>query len=284
MKLDDNQLALPPQQVTLDVLLEKYAKGDETSVEDVRRRVARALAAVEKDPARWEPVFFEALDNGFIPGGRINSAAGTQLQATLINCFVQPVGDSVSETVDGKPGIYVALHGGGRDHAPRRRRGLRFFRDPPQGRAGARHREHGERAGVLHAGVRQELRDGGIRRLAPRRADGHPALRPSRHRGLHPRQGPRRPQELQRERRRDRRLHARGRGRRRLGARAQGAARRRTSRAQPRAARRRAVGLSHGQGARSVAADHGVHLRSRRAGRVLRRPRQRGQQSLLLRD
>jgi ribonucleoside-diphosphate reductase alpha chain len=109
MKLTDTGFALPPQQVTLDVLLEKYAKGDEKSVEAVRRRVARALAAVEKDPPRWEPVFYEALESGFIPGGRVNSAAGTQLQATLINCFVQPVGDSVSETVDGKPGIYVAL-------------------------------------------------------------------------------------------------------------------------------------------------------------------------------
>src|SRR5262249_36106803 len=109
MKLDDTRLSPPPQQVTLDVLLEKYAKGDEKSIEDVRRRVARALAAVERDPDSWEPVFYEALTSGFIPGGRVNSAAGTQLQATLINCFVQPIGDSVSETVDGKPGIYVAL-------------------------------------------------------------------------------------------------------------------------------------------------------------------------------
>ncbi|MPZ44559.1 MAG: ribonucleoside-diphosphate reductase, adenosylcobalamin-dependent [Betaproteobacteria bacterium] len=109
MKLHETEIDLPPQQVSLDVLLEKYAKGDERSVEDVRRRVARALAAVERDPARWEPVFYDTLANGFIPGGRVNSAAGTELQATLINCFVQPVGDSVSETADGKPGIYVAL-------------------------------------------------------------------------------------------------------------------------------------------------------------------------------
>ena len=109
MKLNDTLLSLTPQPVSLDVLLEKYAKGDEKTVEDVRRRVARALAAVESDPAKWEPVFYEALESGFIPGGRINSAAGPQLQATLINCFVQPVGDSVSQTVDGKPGIYVAL-------------------------------------------------------------------------------------------------------------------------------------------------------------------------------
>ncbi|MBI1988343.1 MAG: adenosylcobalamin-dependent ribonucleoside-diphosphate reductase, partial [Betaproteobacteria bacterium] len=109
MKLDDSKFTIPPQQVGIDVLLEKYAKGGEQTIEDVRRRVARALAAAEKDPARWEQEFYEALTGGFIPGGRVNSAAGTDLQATLINCFVQPVGDSVSKSVDGKPGIYVAL-------------------------------------------------------------------------------------------------------------------------------------------------------------------------------
>ncbi|HEX7954679.1 MAG TPA: ribonucleotide reductase N-terminal alpha domain-containing protein, partial [Burkholderiales bacterium] len=109
MKANEPNLVLAPQQVSIDVLLEKYAKDGETTIEDVRRRVARALAAVEADPGKWEPLFYEALENGFIPGGRINSAAGTNLTATLINCFVQPVGDSVSETVDGKPGIYVAL-------------------------------------------------------------------------------------------------------------------------------------------------------------------------------
>src|SRR5207253_914138 len=51
----------------------------------------------------------QAQVDGFIPAGRINSAAGVQLQATLINCFVQPVGDSISEEVDGRPGIYTAL-------------------------------------------------------------------------------------------------------------------------------------------------------------------------------
>ena len=107
MKLND--LSLPPQQVSIDVLLEKYAKGDEGSIDAVRARIAHALAALEKNPALWEPVFLEALQHGCIPGGRIISAAGTQLSATLINCFVQPVGDSISEVVDGKPGIYVAL-------------------------------------------------------------------------------------------------------------------------------------------------------------------------------
>ena len=109
MKPDDSEFSLPPQQVSIDVLAEKYAKGDELTIDDVRRRVARALATVESDPAHWAQEFFTALAGGFIPGGRVNSAAGTELQATLINCFVQPVGDSVSQTVDGRPGIYVAL-------------------------------------------------------------------------------------------------------------------------------------------------------------------------------
>ena len=43
------------------------------------RRVARALAAVEADPAAWEPRFLQALEDGFIPGGRINSAAGADI-------------------------------------------------------------------------------------------------------------------------------------------------------------------------------------------------------------
>src|SRR2546423_13782937 len=101
----------PPQEICRDTLLEKYAKGDEASIDEVRRRVARALAQVEPDERRahWERRFLQAQNDGFIPAGRINSAAGIQLQATLINCFVQPVGDSISEVVDGKPGIYTAL-------------------------------------------------------------------------------------------------------------------------------------------------------------------------------
>ncbi|WP_062789463.1 adenosylcobalamin-dependent ribonucleoside-diphosphate reductase [Aquitalea pelogenes] len=105
----ENSAVMLEQDISREVLLEKYAKGDEQSVSEVRLRVARALAALEQDPARFEPLFFQALDNGFIPGGRINSAAGTELRATLINCFVQPVGDSVSEPSNGKAGIYEAL-------------------------------------------------------------------------------------------------------------------------------------------------------------------------------
>ena len=104
----------PWQSISVDVLREKYAKGaekelgGEAMVKAIRTRVARALA--EGDDGASETTFFDALTRGFIPGGRVNSAAGADIKsATLINCFVQPVGDSVSSTVDGKVGIYHAL-------------------------------------------------------------------------------------------------------------------------------------------------------------------------------
>lgn len=103
--------ALPPQEVSLDVLREKYARGDERTVADVQRRVARALAALEPAPRRaeCERRFLWAQQQGFIPAGRIASNAGLGLRATLINCFVQPVGDAISGSSDGLPGIYTAL-------------------------------------------------------------------------------------------------------------------------------------------------------------------------------
>jgi ribonucleoside-diphosphate reductase alpha chain len=97
------------QEISLDVLAEKYAKDGERSIADIHARVARALAAEEADPTQSEALFLQALEGGFIPAGRIMSAAGTDIRATLINCFVQPVGDSVSEDSEGKPSIYKAL-------------------------------------------------------------------------------------------------------------------------------------------------------------------------------
>ena len=103
--------SLPEQAISREVLLEKYAKDGEADATQVRARVARALARAEPEAKRahWEKRFLEAMQAGFIPAGRINSAAGTSLTATLINCFVQPVGDSITEVIDGKPGIYTAL-------------------------------------------------------------------------------------------------------------------------------------------------------------------------------
>ncbi|MBP6017854.1 MAG: adenosylcobalamin-dependent ribonucleoside-diphosphate reductase [Burkholderiaceae bacterium] len=111
-QMESTAIALAePQDISTEVLLEKYAKGGETSITEVRTRVATALAQVEEPAQRkkYAQEFLWAMKHGFIPAGRVNSAAGTDLQSTLINCFVQPVGDSITERVDGKPGIYTAL-------------------------------------------------------------------------------------------------------------------------------------------------------------------------------
>ncbi len=96
---------LPPQEVSVEVLLEKYAKGDERDARAVLERTARALARDDAQARR----FADAMRDGFVPGGRIASAAGTGLQATLINCFVQPVGDFMAGEHEGTPGIMRAL-------------------------------------------------------------------------------------------------------------------------------------------------------------------------------
>ncbi|MGF6574421.1 ribonucleoside-diphosphate reductase alpha chain [Paraburkholderia sp. GAS333] len=101
-----------PQQFSVDVLLEKYAKGDEQSADDVFQRVARGVAQAEPAALREsvEALFADNLRHGALGAGRIMSAAGTGIAATLINCFVQPVGDAIQGVDEqGLPGIYVAL-------------------------------------------------------------------------------------------------------------------------------------------------------------------------------
>ncbi|MGC9369773.1 MAG: adenosylcobalamin-dependent ribonucleoside-diphosphate reductase [Paracoccaceae bacterium] len=71
----------------------RFKEADGTAlditVEDSWRRIARALAAVEKDPAAWEDKFFDALEDfRFLPAGRITAGAGTKRDVTLFNCFV----------------------------------------------------------------------------------------------------------------------------------------------------------------------------------------------------
>ena len=110
------------QPISHDVLKEKYLNPGESGLEDVYRRVARALASVEPQAERekHEALFLENLHAGAIGAGRIMSAAGTSIQATLINCFVQPVGDCIQGVDDGGyPGIYEAL----REAAETMRRG-----------------------------------------------------------------------------------------------------------------------------------------------------------------
>jgi ribonucleoside-diphosphate reductase alpha chain len=69
------------------------------SVEDTWRRIARALAEVEAEPAKWEAEFYAALEGfRFLPAGRITAGAGTGRSVTLFNCFVM---GTIPDTMEG---------------------------------------------------------------------------------------------------------------------------------------------------------------------------------------
>lgn len=106
------QQNMEPQELSKEILMEKYAKDGELSIQDIQSRVARGLVASEPLEKQFmlEADFIHAMQSGFIPAGRISSAAGTEIKSTLINCFVQPVGDCMrGMSEDGYPGITDAL-------------------------------------------------------------------------------------------------------------------------------------------------------------------------------
>ena len=100
------------QPISLDVLSEKYLKSGEQDAQTIFARVAKNLASAE-DPLIQKEIeqrFLNNFEAGAIGAGRIMSSSGTGIKATLINCFVQPVGDCIQGLdEDGYPGIYEAL-------------------------------------------------------------------------------------------------------------------------------------------------------------------------------
>jgi ribonucleoside-diphosphate reductase alpha chain len=88
----------------------------DATVQDTWRRVARALASVEKDAAHWEQQFYSILEGfRFLPGGRILAGAGTGHRVTLFNCFVMgTIEDSLDSIFDSlKEGALTMQQGGG---------------------------------------------------------------------------------------------------------------------------------------------------------------------------
>lgn len=105
-------MQLQLQEVSLSVLIEKYARAGERTPAEIAQRVALGLAQAEAPEQReaWAQRFAEALVEGdVILGGRINASAGVpDVKTTYVNCFVQPIADSVFEKVNGVPGIMEA--------------------------------------------------------------------------------------------------------------------------------------------------------------------------------
>ncbi|HTR85049.1 MAG TPA: adenosylcobalamin-dependent ribonucleoside-diphosphate reductase [Reyranella sp.] len=83
------------------------------------KRVARALATVEKDPELWASRFEEALAGfKFLPAGRVIAGAGTGRTVTLFNCFVMgTIGDDMASIFENvKEAALTMQQGGGIGH------------------------------------------------------------------------------------------------------------------------------------------------------------------------
>lgn len=111
-----NQLPLQP--VSQETYEKKYQLRDkkgnpiDENVDGTFRRVAKALAGVEREEVReeWEQRFYEAMQMGATPAGRIMSNAGAEQYkpaTSLINCTVSRV---VSDEMEG---ILQALYEAG---------------------------------------------------------------------------------------------------------------------------------------------------------------------------
>ena len=85
------------------------------TIPDTWRRIARALAASEKDTELWQGRFFEALEDfRFLPAGRIVSGAGSERAVTLFNCFVMgEVPDDMGGIFDGLKEAALTMQQGG---------------------------------------------------------------------------------------------------------------------------------------------------------------------------
>jgi ribonucleoside-diphosphate reductase alpha chain len=92
------------------------ASPSERSIADTWSRVARSVAAVERDPHLWQERFRGLLERfRFLPGGRILAGAGVARQVTLANCFVMGrIEDSITGIFEAlKEGALTMQQGGG---------------------------------------------------------------------------------------------------------------------------------------------------------------------------
>ncbi len=225
-------------------------------------RVARALAAPERDPELWAGRFHEALAGfKFLPAGRVIAGAGTGRSVTLFNCFVMgTIPDDMSGIFENlREAALTMQQGGGIGHD--------FSTLRPQGApvkgVGA------DASGPLSFmdvwdSMCRTIMSAGSRRgamMATLRCD-HPDIEAF----VDAKRDPRRLRMFNVSVLITDAFMTGGEGRRRLG---------------PRVRRQ---GLSHDQGPRAVGAHHARDLRRRRAGRDLHRPGQPAEQSSLLRD
>ena len=81
--------SLPAQEICREALLEKYTKGKERTIAEVRSRVARALAAAEAPEKRatWERRDGRTLTvEGYRESGGVASAIARTADSVLASC------------------------------------------------------------------------------------------------------------------------------------------------------------------------------------------------------
>ena len=110
------------QEPCLETWKEKHALYDhnkvmvDTDMQGAFMRVARALAANEKNPKKWTPIFFDAMCKGVVPGGRILSNAGAseyKKAVSLINCTVSgTIEDSIESIMQMQTESVLTLKAG----------------------------------------------------------------------------------------------------------------------------------------------------------------------------
>ncbi len=102
MKYFDND------ELRVDVFIKKYALKDEEgnliekTPQQFFRRIAKAIASIEKDRDYWEGKFYYILDEfKFVPAGRILFGAGNYFvpKNTLLNCYVVPIKEDSIEGI-----------------------------------------------------------------------------------------------------------------------------------------------------------------------------------------
>jgi ribonucleoside-diphosphate reductase alpha chain len=101
----------PEQRLSEFIWQTRYRDVDahpaEFEIGDTWKRVANAVAAIEREPAFWAERFLRVLQHfRFLPGGRILAGAGTLHRVTLCNWFVMGLIDDSIE------GIFESLEEG----------------------------------------------------------------------------------------------------------------------------------------------------------------------------
>jgi ribonucleotide reductase alpha subunit len=117
-----NREQIPLQSTSIDIWQSKYQLKDDfqnpvdNTVDDTYKRVAKALASVEKESDFWYEKFLYVLRNGATPAGRIMANAGAddyKPATTLINCTVsQLIPDSISGIMNSASRAAITLASG----------------------------------------------------------------------------------------------------------------------------------------------------------------------------